>query len=98
MEFSGRIEDALEAIDLYDNLRVSLTGGGRLFIDRPLPFLCLYRPPRRTDVGTVKLVQGEAAYLIAPTGRGAVSATRRLVRCIARRSVERFGAFMLLEL
>jgi len=44
-----------------------LPAGGRLHIDRQLPFLAVYRqPPNTADIGTARLLLGEAAYLIAP--------------------------------
>jgi hypothetical protein len=48
-------------------VRRTLPGGGRLHIDRPLPFLCLYRAPAdRPDLGTAELVRTQASYLIVP--------------------------------
>ncbi len=47
-------------------IRRTLPGGGRLHIDRPLPFLCVYRAPERSDPGTADLVRTQASYLIAP--------------------------------
>lgn len=84
---------------LRANLRTrrSLTPGGRLSIDRQLPFLFIYRPPpERMDEGTASLITGESAYLIAPEG----ASTRRLrdlVRTIAATGSALFGAFLLVE-
>ena len=48
------------------SVRRSLPLNGRLHIDRPLPFICVYRRPTKyEDNGTEKLVKGEASYLIA---------------------------------
>src|SRR5690606_36270179 len=56
---------------LEGDLRVwrRLPGGGRLSIDRRLPFLCVHRlpPGGGGDAGTQELVTGESAYLIAPS-------------------------------
>ncbi len=49
-------------------IRRTLPGGGRLHIDRPLPFLCVYRAPERSDPGTADLVRTQASYLIVPLG------------------------------
>ncbi len=47
-------------------IRQNIAKKGRLNIDRPLPFLCVYRKPKeRKDKGTAHLILGEAAYLIA---------------------------------
>jgi hypothetical protein len=60
-------------------VRCKLPGGGRLHIDRRLPFLCVYRrPPGWSDVGTNKLLLGEASYLLAsgePEQQQGISAT-----------------------
>ncbi len=83
------------------NLRVrrTLPGKGRLHIDRQLPFLCVYRyPPDRDDVGTARLVKGEASYLVAPGDpklRGSVS---ELVRRVVETLSAEFGAFLIIEI
>ena len=39
-------------------VRRTLVGNGRLHVDRPLPFLCVYRPPvGRREVGTAEVVR-----------------------------------------
>lgn len=45
-------------------IRRTLPDGGRLHVDRPLPFLCVYRPPDAPDPGTADLVRTQASYLI----------------------------------
>ena len=45
-------------------VRRNLPVWGRLAIDRPLPFLCVYRrPSRKADRATYRLVTSEASYL-----------------------------------
>ena len=85
---------------LSDNKRVrrKLASWGRLNIDRRLPFLCVYRRPRgREDWGTAKLIQGEAAYLMAPGDRHAQKSLSLLVHQIAEMMAGSFGAFLILE-
>ncbi|MEX0702131.1 MAG: flavohemoglobin expression-modulating QEGLA motif protein [Planctomycetales bacterium] len=75
-----------------------LPGGGRLSIDRQLPFLCIHRiPPGSDDAGTPQLVRGESAYLIAAGDSTAQASVARLVRGIAKAAVARFGSFLILE-
>jgi uncharacterized protein (TIGR02421 family) len=77
--------------------RRTLAPGGRLYLDRQLPFLFVYRPPEgRADEGTASLVTGEAAYLIAPEG-GISRLVRDLVRAIAVTGSDLFGAFLIVE-
>jgi len=74
-------------------IRRTLPGGGRLHIDRPLPFLCVYRAPAAPDPGTADLVRTQASYLIAPPGFDATS----LVATITQSLAELCGACLLLE-
>ncbi len=86
---------------LADDKRVRrrLPGGGRLHIDRRLPFLCVYREPGSVITGdTPTLVVGEAAYLVAPGTRALYPDLRDLVRGVADVMVDAFGAFLLIEL
>ncbi len=85
---------------LAQNLRLrrNLPGGGRLRIDRQLPFLCVYRQPEdRDDAGTAELVTTEAAYLFAPSGAEHREGLSRLCRTIAETVQEHFGVLLLLE-
>jgi len=86
---------------LAENKRVrrQIAPWGRLHIDRKLPFLCVYRQPRgREDLGTVKLIQGEASYLTATGSRRAQKSLSLLVKRIAEIMSESFGAFLIIEL
>lgn len=79
-------------------VRRRLPEGGRIHIDRPLPFLALYRPPAgRPDPGTASLVEGEASYVIAPRHRGSHGATQRLVTAVVEVLSDLFGAFLVVE-
>jgi hypothetical protein len=61
--FDAVAEAACERLARNEQVRRNLPGGGRLRIDRQLPFLCLYRSPSSgADVGTRQLVTTEAAY------------------------------------
>jgi uncharacterized protein (TIGR02421 family) len=80
-------------------LRRKLVPWGRVHVDRPLPFLIVYRrPPRRQDVGTDTLIVGEASYVIASGGRRSRASVAALVEGIARVQTKSFGAFLIVEL
>lgn len=86
---------------LNDGQRVRrvLPDGGRLHIDRQLPFLCVYRrPDAGVDDGTEALLVGEAAYLIASDKRAAHKNLTKLVTAIGTSMAEAFGAFLLFEI
>jgi uncharacterized protein (TIGR02421 family) len=93
------IDDVAARLAENRPVRQSLPGGGRLNIDRALPFLCVYRRnPARRDEGTQLFVNAEASFLNAPGNAPVRKGLRALVRRIARTAAARFGAFLLLEI
>lgn len=92
--FSALVDEVGARLDAGEPLTQALPGG-RLHIDRPLPFLAVHRR-RDREVGTAALVQGQAAHLIA--GRElAHEDLSRLVGLVVRSMADRFGSFLLLE-
>ena len=78
-------------------IRRKLPGNGLLHIDRPLPFLCVYRSPsNREDAFTSRLVRAEASYLIASTQHP--EDLQALIHAIAKTLSDSFGAFLIIEL
>ncbi|WP_116543808.1 flavohemoglobin expression-modulating QEGLA motif protein [Pontibacter virosus] len=78
-------------------VRRRLPDGGLLHIDRPLPFLVLYRHPAgQPDHATADFVKAEAAYIIAREEQ--TPELRQLIGEIAKAMADEFGAFMVLEL
>jgi hypothetical protein len=79
-------------------VRRTLPGGGRVHVDRALPFLCVYREPvDPPDAGTAQLIKGEAAFLTATTAKPTLPGLPRLVTRLAECMSERFGAFLIVE-
>jgi uncharacterized protein (TIGR02421 family) len=69
-----------------------------LFLDRPLPFLCVYRrPPDRDDPGTSQLATSEASYLIASGHREDHALVAQLARVLCGGLAADFGGFLLVE-
>jgi uncharacterized protein (TIGR02421 family) len=92
------IAEVCERLEQGRAVRRSLPGGGRLHIDRALPFLCVYRKPSNATVGHAsRLVVGEAAHLIAPGSQELHHRLQELVAGISNTMVQKFGAFLLLE-
>ena len=86
---------------LRDGKRVrrTLPDGGRLHIDRQLPFLCVYRAPVDTpDDGTRELIEGEASFLITTGTKKAAADLSDLVLKLVGLLSEEFEAFLLLEI
>lgn len=78
-----------------ETIRRTLPDGGRLHVDRPLPFLCLDRNPEVP--GETSLVTGEAAYLRSPVSGFSAKVSTEIVRALALRSQARFGGSLLFE-
>lgn len=73
--------------------------GGRLRIDRQLPFLLVYRRPAKETVrGTESLITGEAAYLVVSGEPKLLKDVRRLTGGIAEALSREFGAFLIVEI
>jgi uncharacterized protein (TIGR02421 family) len=90
------VEDRIAA---DQRLRRSLPGGGRIHVDRQLPFLVVYRPPEDgPDPGTAKLVTGSASYIVAPSAGALRGDVLRLVRTTAGALAKVFGAVLIVEL
>lgn len=88
-----------ERLARNERVRRNLPGGGRVRVDRQLPFLCVYRsPPDRDDPGTRELVTTEAAYLFASGDPAYHAGLAALCRAIGAVAQEHFGAFLLVEL
>ena len=80
-------------------VRRTLPEGGRLHIDRQLPFLCVYRQPLDLgDAGTERLVKGEASYLVTPGGAPLSAGLADLVRGVVKTLAARFEAFLIVEI
>jgi uncharacterized protein (TIGR02421 family) len=87
-----------ERLSRNQRIRRILPGGGRLRIDRQLPFLCVYRtPPGRLDPGTRDLVTTEAAYLFAPGEELHAAGLQDLCATVAETLQEHFGIVLILE-
>ena len=72
--------------------------GGRLRIDRPLPFLVVYRRPTQGEApGLDKIATSEGSWLVISGDAELREETRNLVEGIASLLSEEFGAFLILE-
>ncbi len=80
-------------------LRRRLPAGGRIHIDRQLPFLFVCRAPGpHDDINTPRLITAEASYLIAPSGSEFQPAVQRLCRHVIETLRDVFDKFLLIEL
>ncbi len=80
-------------------VRRTLPEWGRLHVDRPLPFLCVYRRPATLDdPGSDRLATSEASYLLCSAQRRLQERLQHLPAEVVRTLAEPFGACLLLEI
>lgn len=97
--FEKIAEAACARLAKNERVRRNLPGGGRLRMDRQLPFLCVYRsPPNGSDRGTRELVTTSAAYLFASGDSQYHEGINTLCQRIVTAMQEHFGTFLLLEI
>jgi uncharacterized protein (TIGR02421 family) len=89
-EWVGEILDCLEK---GKSVRHDLPGGGRVHIDRPLPFLCLHATGAGHQIAALDVATANASYLIAPEVRSAAP----LIDGVGRAMLRKFGAFVVIE-
>ncbi|MCQ4630561.1 flavohemoglobin expression-modulating QEGLA motif protein [Shinella sp. CPCC 100929] len=86
------VQDVIEALEAGKPVRRDLDGG-RLHIDRPLPFLCLHVGEPDTHVVAREVAAANASYLVTPRIEDAVE----LIAPIAAALRKKFGTFVLLD-
>lgn len=80
-------------------LRRNLPAGGRIRMDRQLPYLCVYRQPAdRNDAGARELITTEAAFLAACNSQQDLPQILELCAQASRMMREHFGVFLFLEI
>ena len=87
------VEDVLAAIGAGKPIREEFAGGGRLHVDRALPFLCVHLGAGRSQPAARDVASANASYLLASDPQAALA----LVRAVGNAMIERFGAFLLLD-
>jgi hypothetical protein len=102
-----RHEDVTPMIGIWPTIAQRLRDGlpvrrqmpswGRLHVDRPLPFLVLYRRPDAPDEGTDALATTVASYLQTDASRDGREALRRALGTWAGTAAERFGSCLVVE-
>ena len=88
------IAEVCQRISAGDRVYRLLPDGGRLHIDRPLPFLSVHRL-RHYDAGSGDLLLGQGSFLIAPTQHQ--DEVKNLIEAVVGALADKFGAVLLLE-
>lgn len=78
-------------------VRERLPGGGKLSIERKLPYLLIYRAEERLEPAA-KLVLAESCYLVLPQDSQFLPAYHRLVQKLTQAMAKEMGSFLALEI
>lgn len=87
------LEDVIACLKDGKAVRRDFADGGRLHIDRPLPFLCVFITEAKQAVVAREITQSNASYLVAPDAATAVS----VIASVGSAIRDRLGAFFVLE-
>lgn len=90
--WNATVDHVISAINAGKPIREDFYDGGRVHIDRPLPFLCVYIGGK-DDCAARDVASANASYLIAPQAVAAVT----MIKAIGAAMIERFGHFMVLD-
>lgn len=71
-----------------------LPNGGKIVMDQPLPFLCIYRYSVKPDPNFTQLIKTQASYLIVDESVD----IKELLSCVVATASAKFNSFLLLEL
>ena len=78
---AGWVGEILDCLERGASVRRDLPGGGRVHIDRPLPFLCLHATGDGDQLAARDVATANASYLVAPD----LGARRAASRCAGPR-------------
>jgi len=96
---TDEIEEMVLKLKAGEVLRKRLPGGGRIHIDRPQPFLCVYRhPDTEPDKDTERLLLGQASYILSSGSAKYQPLLKALITSLLNVIVEAYGAILVLEL
>lgn len=76
---------------------IHLPGGGRLYLERRVPLVCVHRLDA-TAVGVEQLLADEPAYLLIPSAAEEQSTAVKLLRAIVENLAECFGGCVVVEI
>jgi uncharacterized protein (TIGR02421 family) len=97
IDWAGLAAAIVADLSANKSVRAELPGGGRLVIERRLPYLCVYRQVPN-DAGTELLLSAEPAYMVVPAGEHRARKALKLLRAIAEYLGKEFGSVLLVEI
>ncbi len=90
---SGPIDDIVAALGRAKAVREALPSGGRVHIDRPLPFICVHQQNEGPRQAAYDIATSHASYLVSPDLAEDASTLNRISQVM----IDRFGAFLVIE-
>ncbi|MGF9566094.1 flavohemoglobin expression-modulating QEGLA motif protein [Neorhizobium sp. BT27B] len=91
---NGWLDEIISCLEEAKSVRRDLPGGGRLHIDRPLPFICVHIAEDGAEPVARDIAQANASYLIAPHAAAALV----VIDAVAGAMRERFGSFVVFDI
>jgi hypothetical protein len=88
------LQEILECIRTDKSVRKDFDNGGRLHIDRPLPFLSVHIGRGREDLAARDITAANASYLVVNDIEEALP----IIEAVGAVLSQRFGAFLLLDI
>ncbi|MDO9415938.1 flavohemoglobin expression-modulating QEGLA motif protein [Pararhizobium sp.] len=88
------LDEVIACIDAGKPVRKDLDGGGRLHIDRPLPFVCLHVFGEKPQLAARDVASANASYLLVPDRESAAP----IIAAIGPVLKKRFGGFLVLDI
>lgn len=92
--YPGWLEEILDCLRTDKSVRKDFDNGGRLHIDRPLPFLSVHIGKGREDLAARDIVAANASYLVVDD----IKEVLPILEAVGAVLGERFGAFLLLDI
>ena len=97
-EIKKQVDSILYKLDAGGQVRKRLNGIGKIYIDRKVPFICVFRKsPSHLDSSAYKLITAEASYFIVSNEEQDLKILRRVLRPIIENSTKFFDGFFILE-
>lgn len=93
VDTSDILDDVLACLQAGKAIRRDIGTGGRLYMDRPLPFLCLHLTAGTKNLAARDIASAHASYLIASS----LTEAMPILKAVGSEMEKRFGTFMLLD-
>ncbi len=87
------IDDIVAALNDARAVRETLPSGGRIHIDRPLPYICVHQQSDGLRKAAYDIATANASYLVSPD----FAADAATLNQIGQAMIARYGAFLVIE-